>query len=780
MKYLKTLKFISCSIAIGSIASFAQAQTFTTLHSFVGANERSLPYGGVIQSGTTFYGTSWGGGVGTGIVFKINSDGSGKTTLHEFSAFGLGGTNNDGAKPYASLLLSGTSLYGTASAGGTSGWGTVFKVNIDGSGFSTLHTFTGLSDGGIPMGSLIVANNTLYGTSSGTSDGNSTGTGTNYGTVFKVGTSGTGFTTIYSFEDMDDGATPMGSLVLSGGTLYGTAYYGGDMDMSVPTTLGTVFSVTTAGNNFTTIYAFQGEADGGNPTAGLVLSGSTLYGTTSMYGTGEYNDVTAGTVFSVRTNGSDFTALHDFDSTEPDDGANSYSTLVLSGTLLYGTTTEGGTNGSGIVFAAGTTGTSYKTVYAFSALETGTNSDGAFPYAGVILSSGTLYGSAVEGGSGANGTLYSVKTNGTGFTNFHNFSSGNGGDFPQGTVMILSGTTFYGTTEGNSGGGGPDTGTVFSIHDDGTGFTTLHVFSELNSDATNSDGAAPDGGLALSGSTLYGTASEGGGSAAGTIFKVNTDGSGFAVLYTFLDTGTGGNIPNGGIALSGDTIYGTTIFGGTNGNGLVYSINTNGSGVATLYSFPSGSGAPNPMGVILSGTTLYGVTNNASTGAGAVFKLGTNGAGFMTLSSVPSASGNLVLSGSTLYGVTSFGGSDGFGTVYSMSITGSNLTTLHTFDFSNGEGEDPEGGLLLSGTTLYGTTAAGGSNNNGIVFSIGVNGSQFTILHNFSATSGPPNYDYNSDGLFPAAGLTLSGTTLYGTADGGGYFGNGTVFSIVP
>jgi len=163
-------------------------------------------------------------------VFAVNTDGTGFTTLHNF-------TGSDGASPYAGLVLSGSTLYRTASAGGSTGGGTVFAVNTDGTGFTALHSFTG-SDGIEPNAGLILSGNTLYGTAFlGGSAGN--------GTVFAVNTDGTGFTNLHSFTAFSgsvccvnsDGAGPA-SLLLSGNTLYGTAQDGGSSGY------GTVFSLS--------------------------------------------------------------------------------------------------------------------------------------------------------------------------------------------------------------------------------------------------------------------------------------------------------------------------------------------------------------------------------------------------------------------------------------------------------------------------------------------------------------------------------------------------------
>jgi len=141
----------------------------------------------------------------------------------------------DGAAPVAGLILCGNTLYGTASYGGSSGYGTVFAVNTNGMCFTNLHSFTGGNDGAYPVGGLVLSGNTLYGTAE---NAGSSGVGT----VFDVQTDGTAFTILYSFTNGSDGAISDGRLILSGNTLYGTAEYGGSSGD------GTVFAVNTDGN----------------------------------------------------------------------------------------------------------------------------------------------------------------------------------------------------------------------------------------------------------------------------------------------------------------------------------------------------------------------------------------------------------------------------------------------------------------------------------------------------------------------------------------------------
>src|SRR5665213_3179789 len=187
--------------------------------------------------------------------------------------------------------------------------------------------------------------------------------------------------------------------------------------------------------------------------------------------------------------------------------------------------------GLNLIPAGRVTAQTFTTLYSFTATSGGysTNSDGAYPRAGLILSGNTLYGTAEGGGSSGNGTVFAVSTNGTGFTNLYSFtalSDGYYGTNSDGTIpeagLILSGNTLYGTATGGGSGGN---GTVFAVNTNGTGFTNLHSFMAMSTNSsgryTNSDGATPDAGLILSGNTLYGTAFRGGSSGNGTIFSLS-------------------------------------------------------------------------------------------------------------------------------------------------------------------------------------------------------------------------------------------------------------------
>jgi uncharacterized repeat protein (TIGR03803 family) len=369
------------------------------------------------------------------------------------------------------------------------------------------------------------------------------------------------------------------------------------------------------------------NADGAFPEAPLILSGNTLYGTAKSGGSAG-----DGTVFAVNTNGAGFTNLHSFSG---GDGNQLLGGLVLSGNTLYGTASQGGKAGgggfgSGTVFAVNTDGSGFTTLYTFT-----NGTDGSAPECGLVFSGGTLYGTTSFGGTSHNGTVFALNTNGS-FTNLYNFTGGNDGANPTG-ALILSGSILYGTASSifDSTNGGA----IFAINTDGSGFMPLHTFAALSAVpvgvegavATNSDGAHPGGPLLLLGGTLYGAAPQGGALGIGTLFSVNTDGSGFTVLDTFTAptnfvTGpnTTGSQPNGGLILVSNLLYGTGIGGGQYGNGAVFAVSTNGTGLTSIYSFGVITNGLSPQaGLISSGNTLYGTTTQGGVagfnGGGTVF-----------------------------------------------------------------------------------------------------------------------------------------------------------------
>ncbi len=161
-----------------------------------------------------------------------------------------------------------------------------------------------------------------------------------------------------------------------------------------------------------------------------------------------------------------------------------------------------------------------------------------------------------------------------------------------------------------------------------------------------------------------------------------------------------------------------------------------------------------------------------------MFSLSTTGSDFQVVHSSAGAPtdgsyayGGLTQIGSTLYGVTIAGGSADDGTVFAMKLDGSDYRILHSFTGGATDGENPTANLVLVGSTLYGTTTEGGTANDGTLFSLQLDGTNFQVVHSFSSAA-------DNAGV-PRGDLALSGSVLYGTTENGGFNGHGAVYSFV-
>jgi uncharacterized repeat protein (TIGR03803 family) len=348
------------------------------------------------------------------------------------------------------------------------------------------------------------------------------------------------------------------------------------------------------------------DTDGQKPAAGLTLSGSTLYGTASLSGQSD------GTIFSISTSGSGYTVVHNFTG-GANDGNNPFSPALLDGSKLIGTTTSGGSHNQGTLYSLNTDGSGFTLLHSFS----GGANDGGDPEAGVTVGGGKLFGTTVLGNNqpvNNAGTIYSINPDGSDFTLLHNFVGGATDGSNPVTALTLSASTLFGTT---FIGGNSDLGTIFSLNTDGSGFKLLHAFN-----GALSDGGKPDTALALIGSKLYGMTQSGGANNLGTLFSMNTNGTGFTLLHSF-GAAIDGRTPAGDLTLVGTTLYGTTSGGGTKGAGTIFSIHTDGTGYNLIYSLqPSTDGVQPRGGLVFSNQTLFGTTfQGAAPNAGTVYSL---------------------------------------------------------------------------------------------------------------------------------------------------------------
>jgi uncharacterized repeat protein (TIGR03803 family) len=412
--------------------------------------------------------------------------------------------------------------------------------------------------------------------------------------------------------------------------------------------------------------------------------------------------------------------------------------LAVYGSVIAGTNSNTNT-------VSGPDGIVY---HAFTATSGGVNQDGANPAAGLALVGGVLSGTTLSGGTHGAGTAFYLTQDGSNFVTVRSFANPPEPNSPAGEFAIF-GNQFFGTS---LGGGTAGAGSIFVAQTNGS-VSAIRSFAAVSADnATNNGGASPGALLARSDGTLYGTATAGGAAASGTVFSVVTNGTSFSVLHNFtlLDSQTGTNadgaIPWGGLIFFGDKLFGTTSAGGAGGNGVVFSVGTNGANFTALHSFAS----------------LATLTVTNADGA------------------IPYA--GLVLFSNTLYGTTFAGGSGGRGTIFSIQTNGAAFTVLHHFSATdpvtatNIDGASPVAALILSSNAIYGTTSAGGAGAAGTVFSLNLATAEFTTLHSFVALT---SYGTNADGAFPVSPVKRLGNALYGTTFAGGPGAAGTVFRVL-
>jgi uncharacterized repeat protein (TIGR03803 family) len=220
------------------------------------------PYGSLIFDGTFLYGMSFDGGAyGYGTIFKIKPDGAGYSKLLDFAY-------TDGGHSYGSLISDGTFLYGMTWCG-SFGEGIIFKIKPDGNGYYKLMDFTGAPEGSSPYGSLIYDGAFLYGM---TTHGGTSG----FGIIFKIKSDGTGYSKLLDFDGATNGKYPYGSLVSDGVFLYGMTEIGGTNNK------GTIFKIKPDGTGYSKLLDFAGTANGQNPKGSLICDGTLLYGITSV------------------------------------------------------------------------------------------------------------------------------------------------------------------------------------------------------------------------------------------------------------------------------------------------------------------------------------------------------------------------------------------------------------------------------------------------------------------------------------------------------------------
>lgn len=669
-----------------------------------------------------------------------------------------------GANPYGALVRAENgALYGTTFAGGAANLGVVFEYA--GSSYKALYSFQGGTDGANPFAGVVqdTAGN-LYGTTY-------SGGKSNAGVVYRLTPAGQE-SVLYAFTGGSDGGNPYASVILdSAGNVYGTALYGGLSNCTGG--CGVVYKVTPTGQE-TVLHSFTGGADGATPYGNLISDpDGNMYGTTEAGGTGS-----GGVVFELSASGQ-WSVLHTFGPGVSYPGGSPKTGLVRDGAgNLYGTASDG-------IFELEATG-KYKALSIFHC----TNIGFEYPWSSLAIdSAGNLYGTTTQISS-VNcgpplGAVYKLEPSGTLKTvyQFPRASAPDAGEPPlvvanPGVVVDPQGSIFGATPFGGT------SGMIYKI--DSSGETTLYTFPGA------ATGTFPQP-FILDGKqgSFYGSTYYGGAANVGMVYRLDQDGT-EKVLHTFTGGADGRNADDQVARDSQGNVYGTTGYGGTENEGVVFKVSESGQ-FGVLHSFTGGADGGIPQGGLIVDPegNVYGTTaqggGGSQTGAqeGVVFMLDPAGNETVLYSFMGLADGGVPKAGVTrdsagnLYGTASEGG-DGFGTVFEISAAGE-YSVLHSFTGPGTGGGDPNAGVILDESgNLYGTAGAfgvtaDGNPGDGLIYKISRTG-VFTVLYTFTG---------GADGGEPLAPVVRDTSgNLYGSTIGGGDSGCpggcGVIYEISP
>ncbi len=760
-------------VLAGPPARAQSEMSLNTLHGF--SNQRinaTYPFGRLLRASDGYlYGTTYAGGSGDyGTIFRYDPAANTLTLLYNFTGYGAAGT---GSYPQNRLIQAADGrLYGTCRWAGANGDGTAFAVNLATSPptVTKLHDFHRAVDGGFPDGLLQASDGYLYGVAE-------VGGQRDQGVVYRMGLDGSGFTIVYNFQGGTDGADPVGPLVEGNdGKLYGTLSEGGAYGG------GGVFWMSKNGAIHALAHSFDYYP--------VVLTTDEVTELAKapngrLYGSFPYGGANGiGFLFSLNPSIPDFnfTVIHDFDGAS---GAIPWSSLKAEADgQLYGTTTEGGDNGYGTFFRLDPASGILSVLASFNGV------DAYYPFDPPTQGAdGNFYGVSSFGGHAGYGSLYSVTIDpvtGAGATTllqaFYEYTDGFNA---QSTPVIGQDGNLYGVTPS---GGAFTRGVLYRAAPDGSAYQVLHYFKDYGIPGwplwdPQGEGYDPSGVIQGPDGTFYGTCRSGGKWGNGTVWSIDPSGSLLTVLHHF--RGPEGAQPYGRLLLGADgNLYGTTVKGGLTTGGVIFTLATDGTGFADLHDFYAPGDGANPTAGLVQDAAgvLYGAAQfGGANGYGAFFKLQTNGTGYAVLHSLAATEGvgpygtpALASNGAaaSLYASCQAGPGAAFGsgTLVRVDISSGATSVLHVFSGAS-DGRFPTGDLLLGADgALYDTCYLGGPGGGGTAWRCTLAG-DFSVLQSFSTATGTA----------PLAGLRQGSLgTLYGVTSQDGPNGGGTLFSLVP
>lgn len=652
------------------------------VHSFSGP-DGALPKAGLIRaSDGNFYGTTRDGGDNRlGTVYRMTPSGE-VTTVHAFAG-------PDGEQPETPLVQAPDGrLWGTATRGGDPGSaGTIFRLTLAGA-FTRIRTFAAEADGAFPQALLVGPDGRLYGT---TENG-----GTNIfrgGTLFRLTTSGTGFTVLHSFDQLG----PKGLARGRDGRIYGTASGGG------PQSRGTFFRVTPATGAVALFYPF----DAPGARAATPLSPPIHAADGSFYGTANVDPAApseADVIYRLTPAG----AVEQLGLLTGPIGIFSQGLVLASDGRLYGTTLTGErplpplepNYGSGTAFSVQPSSPGTTLLHSFSN-DTPTGPAGPL----VQAADGNLYGTSCYGGIYNRGTVFRLDAGA--ITTLHSFS-GHDGLCPSSGLVVGPDGAFYATTI--SGLSGVTPATVFRIATDGDFRVVWQSPPDGPGFALAAPTFGPDGQLYVPVSNIFG--------GSGRILRMTTDGS-VTMDIPLNVLAVSGTWPTGRLLLGPDgNFYGTT----ASHVGGVFRMTPDGE-LSPVHLFEDDATLRLRTGLtqgadgrlygagMLDGTAEVGFVYSTTTSGGVSivheFALTDGGLPWGDL---------LEVSPGQFMGLTHAFGQHGYGTIFTVGADGS-FSTQHHFDWL--DGANPFGGLMCTAAgEIYGTAHRGGPLSGGVIYRV--------------------------------------------------------------
>jgi|ERR1035437_9118074 uncharacterized repeat protein (TIGR03803 family) len=414
---------------------------------FILTTKGGYPEGSLTLAGGKFYGMTYSGGINSGgVIFEWDTVGNTFKKKIDFDNATTGGN------PLGSLTFAGGKFYGMTSAGGLENEGVIFEWDTSSHAVTKKIGFNESLQGSNPSGTLARSGDKIYGVTN-------FGGANNAGVIFEWDTTAKILTKKFDFDNTTTGGNPFGSLTLAGGKFYGMTNAGGLYNY------GVIFEWDPSTNTYIRKFDFNNTPAGSHPIGDLILVGGKLYGMTNEGGANGF-----GVIFEWNPSTNTYTKKIDFDGANK--GRFPFGSLTLSGGKLYGMTGQGGINDYGVIFEWNPVTNICIKKFDFDPA----NGGGEYPQGSLTLSGGKLYGMTTQGGANISGIIFEWDPSANIYTKKIDFDNTTTGGNPFGS-LTLAGGKFYGMT---NTGGASGLGVIFQWDTAGNSFTKEIDFNSVN------------------------------------------------------------------------------------------------------------------------------------------------------------------------------------------------------------------------------------------------------------------------------------------------------------